>query len=399
MTLTRADLVTLPATPSVTSSAPASRRLRLPLAAALATAAFAALLAGCGSSKPSPAPLESLKPQVQVKVAWSQRVDDIDGPMSLALTQGSVTVASTDGLIVSLDAATGRERWRADADTKLSAGVGSDGRHAAVVTEGNELLAFDQGKLRWRERLPGRVITAPLVAGERVFIQAIDRSVRAYDVLDGRWLWQYQRPGGEPLALATPGVIAAFRDTLIVGQGARLVGLDPTRGSVRFDINVGTPRGSNEVERLADLVGPIARVDDEVCARAFQLSVACMELNRGSLRWSRPQSGTQAVGADERLVVGADGADRITAWKAENGDVFWRADRFTHRGLSGIAVWGQHVAVADNEGYLHLLAVEDGRTVGRIELDSPLAAAPVVADTLLLVATRKGTVYALRAAP
>jgi outer membrane protein assembly factor BamB len=91
--------------------------------------------------------------------------------------------------------------------------VGSDGRHAAVVTNDNELQVFDQGKWLWTERLPGRVITPPLVAGERVFVQAVDRSVRGYDALDGRWLWQYQRPGGEPLALATSGVLGAFRDT------------------------------------------------------------------------------------------------------------------------------------------------------------------------------------------
>jgi outer membrane protein assembly factor BamB len=362
-----------------------------------AAAAMVVALTACGSSKPSPAPLESLTPSVRITTLWSHRVGSVSGQLSLAVSQGAVTTASSDGDIVSFDIATGNERWRADAKADLSALVGSDGRYAAVVTQSNEVLAFDQGKLLWRERQPGRIITAPLVAGERVFVQAVDRSVRAYDAVNGRWLWQYQRPGGEPLALATSGVISTFRDTLLVGQGARLVGLDPTKGTVRFDVNVGTPRGSNEVERLADLVGPLARADDEVCARAFQLSVACMELNRGSLRWTRPQAGTQAVAANERLVVGADGADRLSAWKTENGDLLWRVDRFTYRGLSAPAIWGDRIVVGDRSDYLHILNAEDGRTVGRIELDSPLVAAPIVVDQTLLVATRKGTVYALRA--
>ena len=333
---------------------------------------------------------------MQLTTVWSQRVGSVSGQLSVAVAQGSITTASTDGDIVSFDIATGRERWRAQANAELAAAVGSDGRYAAVVTQSNELLAFDQGKLLWKERQPGRVITAPLVAGERVFIQSVDRTVRAYDVLDGRWLWQYQRPGGEPLALATSGAIAAFRDTLIVGQGARLVGLDPIKGAVRFDVNIGTPRGTNEVERLADLVGPVARADDEVCVRSFQLSVACLELNRGSVRWTRPQAGTQAVAANDSMVVGADGADRLSAWKAENGDIMWRVDRFTYRGLSAPVIWDKKIAVADRDGYLHLLASDDGRTLARIELDAPLVAAPVVSDQLLLVVTRKGTVYALR---
>lgn len=385
MTLIRANLVKL--TP------PASRVVKL-----AAACAFTAVLAACGSSKPSPASLESLNsPTVRLTTVWSQRVGSVDGQLSLAVSNGVVTTASTDGDIVSMDLATGKERWRAQAKADLSAMVGSDGRYAAVVTQANELLAFDQGKLVWRERLPGRVITAPLVAGERVFVQAVDRSVRAYDVLDGRWLWQYQRPGGEPLALATSGVITAFRDTLLVGQGARLIGLDPLKGTVRFDVNVGTPRGTNEVERLADLVGPLARADDEACVRAFQLSVACLELNRGSLRWTRPQAGRQAVAATERMVVGSDGADRLSAWKTENGDLLWRVDRFTYRNLSAPAIWGNRVVVGDYDGYLHVLASDDGRTLARTELDSALVAAPIVVDQTLLVATRKGTLYALRA--
>lgn len=363
----------------------------------VALSAFAiATLTACGSSKPAPAPLESLKPEASLSTVWSQRLGAVSGALSLSTSQGVITTASTDGEIAAFDAVTGLVKWRAQAKGDLSAAVGSDGRHAAVVTDNNELQVFDQGKWLWTERLPGRVITAPLVAGERVFVQAVDRSVRGYDVLDGRWLWQYQRPGSEPLALATLGVLAAFRDTLLVGQGARLVGLDPLQGSVRFDVNVGTPRGTNEVERLADLVGPLARADDEVCVRAFQLSVACLELNRGSLRWSRPQAGTEGVAANERFVVGADSADRLTAWKAENGDVLWRVDRFTHRNLSAPAILGERIAVVDAEGYLHLLSAADGRTLARVELDSAAAAAPVVSNQILYIATRKGTLYALR---
>ena len=53
--------------------------------------------------------------------------------------------------------------------------------------------------------------------------------------------------------------------------------------------------------------------------------------------------------------------------------------------------------MVDAEGYLHLLSSTDGRTLARIELDSAAAAAPLVANQLLYVTTRKGTLYALRA--
>lgn len=377
---------------SLSNLSPARRLVGLSLLSGVAL-----LLSACGSSKPKPMPLEQFTPSAKVSVAWSQRLSSVKGPLTLAVANGSVTFAGSDGKVLSLDVQTGKERWRANVGKDLSAAVGSDGRYAAVVTTGNVLVAFDQGKELWRERQGGQVITAPLVAGERVFVQGVDRSVRAYDVLDGRWLWNYQRPGTEPLALTASGLLSTFRDTLVVGQGARLVGLDPLRGTPRFDFVVAIPRGTNEVERLADLIGPAARIDDEMCLRAFQFSVACVELNRGSLRWTRQQAGTKAVAANEELVVGADGGDRLSAWRTGNGDALWRVERFLNRGLSAPAVWGSRVAVADAEGQLHVLAADDGRTLARIALDGPLSAAPVVVDDLLLVATRPGTLYALRA--
>lgn len=377
------------------------RNVTLPtrLLSHFAALALLGALTACGSSKPEPAPLESLDASAasaRVTIAWSSRIGEVSPTATMALANGRLAVASADGNLVVLDVASGREAWRAQVKGNVSASAGFDGRHAAVVTDANELQVFDQGKLLWQERQPGRVMTAPVVAGERVFLQAVDRSVRAYDVLDGRWLWSYQRPGSEPLALGARLLIQPFRDTLLVGQGNRLVGLDPLKGTPRFDVNVGTPRGSNEVERLADLVGPMARVDDEACVRVFQFSVACLELNRGSVRWSRPQAGTQGVAADLRTVVGADGADRLTAWKADNGDFLWRVDRFVHRGLGTPVIWGERIVIGDAEDYVHILAKADGRTLGRVELDSPLVAPPVVSGDLLLVLTRKGTVSALR---
>ena len=65
--------------------------------------------------------------------------------------------------------------------------------------------------------------------------------LQAFDALDGIKLWQMQRPG-DPLTLAQTGVIAAFKDTLVVGQGPRMAGLDPLNGSVRWEVPIGSPR-------------------------------------------------------------------------------------------------------------------------------------------------------------
>ena len=111
-----------------------------------------------------------------------------------------------------------------------------------------------------------RVATAPLVAGGRVFVLGVDRAIQAFDAGDGAKLWQVQRPG-DPLTLSQTGVIAAFKNTLLAGQGPRMAGFDPVGPSLRWEVSLGSPRGANEVERLADLVGPVVRIGD-LSARA-----------------------------------------------------------------------------------------------------------------------------------
>ncbi|WP_271009943.1 outer membrane protein assembly factor BamB [Paucibacter sp. B51] len=369
-------------------------------ALALAAAAVLTGLSGCSlfgsSNAPKPTPLETLTPEIAGRVVWNSRIDSVQFPLSIATVADQFVVAGSGGVVEALQASDGRSAWRVDVGQKLSAGVGSDGRFAAVVTRENEVVVLEAGRVLWRKPLPSAVLAAPLVAGERVFVLTVDRQVQAFDALDGRLLWNLRRPG-EPLTLAQPGVLAAFKDTLIVGQGPRMAGVDPLRGSVRWEASVASPRGTNEVERLADLVAPAVRQGDMICARAFQSAVGCVNAERGSALWSRNFGGMNGIGGGATAVVAADASDRITAWGLGNGDVMWTADQFQHRRLSAPLVVGKNVVVGDFEGQVHFLALDNGRTQLRLATDgSAIQAAPVALGTTILVATRNGGLYALR---
>jgi len=355
------------------------------------------VLAGCASSdKPKPKPLEPVTAQIAGRQVWSQRVDSSAFASTVAVNAGVFTVAGGDGTVVALQADTGRELWRAGAGGKLSAGAGSDGKVAAVVTRDGKLVALEAGRTLWQKPLAVRVTTAPLVAGERVFVLGTDRSVQAFDAQDGQKLWAVQRPN-DPLTLAQAGVIAAFKDTLLVGQGARMAGLDPRDGSVKFEVAVASPRGTNEVERLADLVAPASRVGDVVCARSFQAAVGCVDAQRGTLNWTRVTGGTSGVAADEQTVFSADASDRITAWKAATGEVLWTSDKLMHRGLSAPLIVGKAVVFGDADGMLHFMSRDKGEAVLRLPTDgSAILSAPVISGSTMLVVTKAGGVFAFR---
>jgi outer membrane assembly lipoprotein YfgL len=356
-----------------------------------------AALAGCASTgKPDPTPLEPLEAKVAGRQVWRHDIGNVRFPLAVAVNAGVFTVADDDGQVTALRADSGQPVWSVEVGDKLSAGVGSDGRFASVVTRDNELVTLEAGKTLWRRKLPSRVVTAPLVAGERVFVLAVDRAVHAFDALDGRKLWTYQRPS-DALNLSSAGVLLPFKDTLVVGQGPRLAGLDPLRGSLRWEANVASPRGTNEVERLADLVGPAARVGDTICARAFQAAVACINAERGSVVWTRNAGGLSGVGADDQMVVGVDASDRISAWKAGDGSPAWTIDKLLYRNLAAPIVIGKAAVLGDLDGMVHWFARDTGEAVLRLPTDGSAIQVPAVASGLtLLVVTTNGGLFAFR---
>ncbi|HEX7435508.1 MAG TPA: PQQ-binding-like beta-propeller repeat protein, partial [Caldimonas sp.] len=165
--------------------------------------AVALALAGCasGPDKPKPKPFEPLTPQNVAQPVWSQRVGALQFPLTVTVAGGAFVAGASDGTVLALEIETGRELWRANVGGALGAGVGSDGRFASVVTRAGELVTLEAGQVKWRKPIGTRVATAPLVAGERVFVVGVDRTVQAFDALDGRKLWALQRPG-DPLTLA-----------------------------------------------------------------------------------------------------------------------------------------------------------------------------------------------------
>jgi len=364
----------------------------------IAIASVCAVLAACSSTptRPKPTEISNVPVMQDVRTGWTANIGKVDFSLVVSARDDRIALANGQGVVAVLDANTGKDVWRLKLDQAISAGVGSDGQQLAVVTRNNELVALQDGKVQWRKTLPAQSFTAPLVAGARVFVLTADRSVIAFDGATGRQLWTQQRPG-EPLVLKQAGVLLAFKNTLLVGLSGRLAGLDPNTGVVRWESAIATPRGTNDVERLVDLVAPFDRVGDVVCVRAFQTSVGCVNAERGQSVWTRPSAGEMGVSGNENLLVAPMSNGVVQAFNRSNGERLWDTERLKYRSLSAPLVTPRGVLVADNGGWLYLLSLADGALLNRIKLDSEeLATAPVFAGGRYVVVTREGRVSGLQ---
>ncbi|MEO7938997.1 MAG: outer membrane protein assembly factor BamB, partial [Burkholderiaceae bacterium] len=365
-----------------------TRRAGFRIGQHLATLGLVVLLVACagGPDKPKPATLSDNAALINVRLAWSARIGAVRFPLEVAVSGPTFTVAASDGNVAAIDAGSGADQWRAKVGAEIGGGVGSDGRYAAVITRGNDLVTLDRGQEIWREKLGALSFTAPLVAGERVFAVTADRVVSAYDARSGRRLWTYARQGDFPLALRQSSVMLAVGDTLVVGISGRLVGINPLTGALRWEAPIATARGTNDVERLVDLVGRVSRDGNVVCARAFQAAIGCVDATSGKLLWSRPAAGADGIHGDAELVFGTESDGKVIALRRANGEPAWTSERLKYRGLTAPLAIGRSVAVGDATGLVHFLSRQDGTLLTRMPTDgSPIIAAPVVVGNTVVV--------------
>ena len=354
-------------------------------------------LAACGSSpKPAPQSVGEVKPLQAVELQWKHAVSgDTRLGQTLSMAKDRLALATRDGRVSVVNTSNGETHWKVDLKTNLNTGAGFDGKFAAVVTTGNELVVMNDGSVVWRSRLTAQSFTNPLVAGERVFVMLADRSVMAFDQATGQRLWTQVRPG-EGLVLKQNGVLTAFRNNVLVGLGGKLAALDPDNGVLRWELPMATPRGINDLERLVDLVASASRVNNLVCVRAFQAQVGCVDAARGALLWTRSANGSQGVDGDSKTLVGTEANGVVRAWNRSTGERVWDTERLKYRELTTPLWTSKGIVVGDASGWLYILSTQDGQLLNKIKTGSDGFASPPTAlsDGGFVVLTRNGSLLA-----
>jgi outer membrane protein assembly factor BamB len=375
-----------------------------------ALAVLTVLLAGCSSlnpfnwfasdNRPKMAGVPELRNAVPVRTLWQASVGPSgEAVLAPALSGDAIYAAARDGTVVRLDALTGRQAWRSGAGRALSGGVGAGEDMVAVGTPEGEVVALDaaDGKVRWRARVSSEVLAPPVISGDLVLVRCSDSRVFALDARDGRRRWVYQRSMPTLTIRSPAGLVVRGQSAYAGFPGGRLVALALNNGGVRWEATVALPKGSTELERVADVVGAPALTEREICAVTYQGRVACFDLANGQPLWARDMSSIAGLGVDSRYAFVSDERGAVHALDRSNGTSFWKQDRLFLRRLTAPLPLGREIAVADLEGFVHFLARENGEFIGRASTDGSVISAPPLAipGGGFVVQTRNGNLYAL----
>lgn len=358
-------------------------------------------LAGCGgglaifsSGRAKIPDLPPVQGGGSIATAWTAPYPGAPG-FQPALAGGKLWVASPSGSVALLDARSGQPEWVMDPSRALVSGAGSDGRIGAVAGRDGAVIAIGlDGKQRWAAAVGAEVVTVPAVGNGLVVVRGSDNRVSAFDASSGARRWSFQRQAPS-LVLRQTGAVAMDAAQVYVGlPGGRMLAVAADTGAQRWEAAVSVPRGSNEIERIADVAGTPIVVGSDLYAAAFRGRVACLDVGTGRTLWSRDIASTAGVDVDARGVAVCDEKGHVHLF-SRTGSSVWRQEKLAGRGLSTPLLAPAHVLVGDSEGVVHLLRRDDGALLARVDLGRPLAGAGLRIDSLAIVQTVGGALHAL----
>jgi outer membrane protein assembly factor BamB len=390
---------------SNTSALVDRQALRRALLIGSASIGSAALLAGCGSTSkaakpasPQPAAGKSIG-----RVAWSTSAGNMQVankivPINFApvFSAGSIWFAAADGTVGKVDASNGAVVWRSNVNKSLVAGIGTDGETAVVAAKDGSLIGLDaNGKVKWTAQNSSEAVSVPAVGSGIAVVRFSDNRLYGFDSETGKRRWQVQRQS-PALVLRQTNSSAIDTGTVYTGlPGGRLMAISLKTGAVRWEGAVSQPKGANEIERIADVVGTPLLSGRELCAATYQGKLTCFDAASGRAIWARDVAAQSGLEIDNRIVTIVDEGGIVQAF-SRSGTAIWKQTSLAKRTLTAPISVDGHLMVGDEDGFVYVLSRDSGEIVGRVATDgSALLPMPCAADKLAIFQSSRGGIFAV----
>jgi outer membrane protein assembly factor BamB len=269
-------------------------------------------------------------------------------------------------------------------------------------TTGGQVVALDaaDGREVWRVSVGAEVLAPPSGGLDLVFVHTEDGRLLALEKGSGAVRWSYENPvpilmlRGSSMPVFSNGVVyAGFANGMVAAVRAET-------GEPVWDHLVMLPEGRSELERMVDVDASPAVAGPLVFAVAYQGRLKALRTQNGMPVWEQEVSSFLDLAVDANKLVAVDSQDAVLAFNPQNSSSLWKQEGLLRRELAPPALIGDNVLVADIEGYVHVLAGDDGRFIGRRKIDGDGIRAPIlIAEDFIYVLGNSGKLVALKLEP
>ncbi len=340
-----------------------------------------------------PAPLLDFEPTAQPERLWSTNTGRGLGNSKPRLTpvydRQEIWVADYRGRVSVVDADSGRELRRHDTGFPFSAGPTLDSEHAYFGTFDGELIVMHRqsGEVAWRAQLSSEILALPVIQDGVIVVRCIDGRVFGLDRQTGSRIWVHDRSVPLLTLRGTSDPLGRAGQVFIGYDDGMVSALRANDGSIVWEQRVSVPEGRTELDRLADIDGPMVIVGSELYLVTYKGQMASLTLDGGRVLWVKDVSSHQGVSLQRTLLAAVDQDDAVWLVDRRNGSTVWRDERLARRQLTRPVFFGQHLVTVDQDGYMHWFDTANGEFAARSRIgrNSPADAPLVVGNTLYVL--------------
>ncbi|WII94589.1 outer membrane protein assembly factor BamB [Moraxella haemolytica] len=296
-----------------------------------------------------------------------------------------VLVAASRGGIVSA-MKEGRPLWSADLKDAITSGVATSkaGKVAVIGTRSGKVVALDiaTGASLWEVSLPTSSQTPALISDDRVLLSANNGIIYGLDLRTGRVVWQFGTQQADISVRGASKPLHLDGQTALFGMAdGRIHAINPATGSPLWARRVGLPTGGSAVERMSDVDGTPLVVGQYLYVTSFSGQLVGFDMSTGRAMFAAKIASTKSptILGNALITTGVNGD--VKAFNRLTGEELWLNEELKNRKLTNPIAVGNHVAVGDYEGVIHLLDVT-GNIVDRVQTKGELTSLQVVGNRL-----------------
>jgi outer membrane protein assembly factor BamB len=329
---------------------------------------------------------------------------------------GRVFTMDADANVNAFSVKDGGSVWRVemvgpdDDSTNVGGGVSVDpAAGGGTVYAANGLgvvVALDMatGKQRWRVTLPTPARAAPTIADGRLYIPTIDDRLFALAQDTGKTIWSYQDPPQATTILGLPS--PAFAEGLLVGGfgSGDLVCLRAGSGESTWTDGLGSTHAGASLADLSSVRALPVISQSAVFGVSLGGLIVSIDLRSGRRLWQREVTSleTPYLAGDWLYVVTPDA--QLAALNRVDGQVAWvsqlpaledptdNSSKPVH--WVGPVMAGGQLLVAGSAEEMMVVNPLNGAIAGKIPLSAGASVIPSVADRTVFVVTDNGVLTA-----
>ena len=336
-----------------------------------------------------PKELSSFASQENIKVLWrnSYNGENEIGNFLPSFNAQNIFFSDASGNVLSMDAKTGNDNWSVKLNFLASGTSAGFGIVVVADVDGN-VIALDQidGSVLWSSNVKGEVLSSVAIDAKIVVVKTGSGELLGLNKDSGEVIWSYRST--LPVLTIRGNSSPVIVDNLVYASfdNGRLGVFELNSGFQIWDGAISYVSGASELENLIDSDSNPVIEGGLIYTTNYQGNLNIFDPSQKRSVWSNNASSFFSPIISRGMLMVVEENSSIKSFALKTLEESWINSDYLNRDLSNGVSYKDNIVVGDFEGYVHVINILNGRTVGREKLSrNPIKTILSRSDSLYVI--------------